>query len=129
MITLRSNSAPPLAIARGSGQDDVRRLLRNLWVLAAIVLLLVGMALQRAVPAAVGALLLVTGAVAMFWSRLSMERVTYERRWSAPRAFVGEEIEAAFTLRNRKALPLPWFEVRELVPDQMPPVGAHILPA
>ena len=42
---------------------------------------------------------------------------------------MGEELEATFTLRNLKALPLPWFEVRELVPDQLPPMGAHILPA
>jgi uncharacterized protein (DUF58 family) len=128
-VTFPVRPAPPLALAHGSGRDDVRRLLRSAWLLAALALLFAGMALQRAVPAAVGALVLVAGLGAMAWSRLSLERITYERRWSTQRAFVGEEIEVAFSLRNRKALPLPWFEVRELLPDQLPPVGARVLPA
>lgn len=128
-MTLPVTPAPPLALARGSGRDDVRRLLHSAWLLGALALLFAGLALQRAVPAAVGMLVLLAGLGSMAWSRLSLERIAYERRWSAQRAFVGEELEASFTLRNRKALPLPWFEVRELVPDQMPPAGAHILPA
>lgn len=127
MLTQRSS--PPLALAQVSGREDIARLLRSLWLLAAIVLLFAGMALQRPVPAAVGALVLIAGVAAMAWSRLSLERVRYERRWSGQRAFVGEEVEATFSLRNMKALPLPWFEVRELVPDQLPPTGARILPA
>ena len=120
---------PPLALAQLSSRDDFARLLRNAWLLAAVALLFIGMALQRPVPAAVGALVLLAGMAAMAWSRLSLERIGYERRWTGQRAFVGDEIEATFTLRNRKALPLPWFEVRELVPDQLPPAAAHILPA
>jgi uncharacterized protein (DUF58 family) len=113
-----------------NARDELRSLLRRVWVLAAIVLLCTGLALQRAAPAAVGALVLVTGVAATIWSRLSLERIGYERRWSAQRAFVGEELEATFTLRNRKALPLPWFEVRVTVPDQMPPTGEkHPSPA
>lgn len=126
---LPQRGAPPLALATVSNREDMRRLFRNVWALAAVVLLLVGLALQRSVPAAVGALVLIAGVAAMVWSRLSLERISYERRWSAQRAFVGEQIEGQFTLRNRKALPMPWFEVRELVPDQLPPVGAHMLPA
>jgi uncharacterized protein (DUF58 family) len=128
-MTLFSRGAPPLALARGSGRDDVRRLLRNAGALAAIALLFAGLARQRPIPAAVGILVLLSGLGAMAWSRLSLERVSYQRRWSAQRAFVGDEIECTFTLRNHKALPLPWFEVRELVPDQLPPWDAHILPA
>ncbi len=126
---LVQRQAPPLAVATASNRDDFRRLIRNVWVLTALLLLLVGMALQRPVPAAVGVLVLLAGGVAIVWSRLSLERLAYERRWSATRAFVGEEIEATFTVRNAKALPVPWFEARELVPDQLPPAGAHILPA
>jgi uncharacterized protein (DUF58 family) len=116
-------------VATASNRDDFRRLIRSVWVLTAIVLLLAGMALQRPVPAAVGVLVLLAGGVAIVWSRLSLERLAYERRWSSTRAFVGEEIEATFTVRNAKALPVPWFEARELVPDQLPPAGAHVLPA
>src|SRR5579885_1915540 len=126
---LVQRQAPPLAVATASNRDDFRRLMRSIWVLTALVLLLFGMALQRPVPAAVGVLVLLAGGVAIVWSRLSLERLSYERRWSVTRAFVGEEIEATFTVRNAKALPIPWFEARERVPDQLPPAGAHILPA
>jgi uncharacterized protein (DUF58 family) len=126
---------PPLAVAEegGSGghtgREELRALLRNVWVLAAIVLLLSGIALQRALPAAVGALVLFTGLIALAWSRLSLERITFERTWSAQRAFVGEHLETTFTLRNRKALPLPWFEVRVVYPEQLPMAGVKYLPA
>ncbi len=123
----------PLPIATGEGgaarAEDFRQLLRSLWAVAAIVLLLVGLASQQAVPAAVGMLVLITGSAAVLWSRLSLERVGYERGWQQHRAFVGEEIEGRFTLRNRKSLPSPWFEVRDIVPDQLPPVGVATLPA
>lgn len=117
----------PLAEAKEWTSADLRRLLRNVWVLAALALLCVGLALQEAVPAAVGALVLLTGIIAILWSRLALERVTYQRQWSCQRAFVGEEIEARFTLRNRKALPMPWFEVREVLPQALPTVGARTL--
>jgi uncharacterized protein (DUF58 family) len=109
--------------------EDFRQLLRSLWAVAAIALLIAGLGLQQPVPAAVGMLVLLTGAGAMTWSRLSLERVVYERTWPQRRAFVGEEIEGRFSLRNRKALPTPWFEVREILPDQLPPAGAKTLPA
>src|SRR5579885_113714 len=95
---LVQRQAPPLAVATASNRDDFRRLMRSIWVLTALVLLLVGMALQRPVPAAVGVLVLLAGGVAIVWSRLSLERLAYERRWSATRAFVGEEIEATFKI-------------------------------
>src|SRR5579871_3934446 len=128
-MMMRPIGAPLTSTSKASSQADLRRLLRNFWVVAAVILLLAGMALQRPAPAAVGALLLLTSVVAALWSRLSLERVSYERHWPATRAFVGDEIEGIFTLRNRKSLPLPWFEVRELVPDQLALTGARYLPA
>lgn len=116
-----------LAEAKESTAADLRHLLRNIWILAALGLLAVGLALQEAVPAAVGVLVLLTGICAVLWSRLSLERVSYERRWSVQRAFVGEQLEVRFTLRNRKALPMPWFEVREVMPDALPPTGGRSL--
>lgn len=118
-----------LAIARGTASGDLHRLVRNLWLFAAISMLIVGAALGQRVPAAAGALALLTGAAAMAWSRVALVRVEFQRHWSSQRAFVGDEIEATFTLRNRKALPLPWVELRELVSDRLRPAGARLLPA
>ena len=63
-------ASPPLAVARGAGRDDLVRLLRNTWIIAALALLFVGLALQRPIPAVVGSLLLISGGAAMAWSRL-----------------------------------------------------------
>lgn len=108
--------------------DELRELLRSLWLLAAVVLLLTGLAFQQAAAAAVGTLVLLTGAGALLWSRLSLERVIYERSWPERRATVGDEIEVYFSIRNRKALPVPWLNVRELVPEALQALSTRVLP-
>jgi uncharacterized protein (DUF58 family) len=124
-----ARSSPPLAVARGNLNGDLRRLVRNLWLIAAVIMLIAGAALRQRIPAVAGALVLLTGTVAMTWSRLALVGLAYERRWSAQRAFVGDDLEVTFTLRNPKALPLPWLEVSELVADRLVPAGMRLVPA
>jgi uncharacterized protein (DUF58 family) len=102
---------------------------RQIWLGTGIVLLLVGIGIREPAVAAVGALVLLTGGVSQVWSRLSLERVSYQRTLTDRRAFVGEEIEVAFSITNRKALPLPWIEVRESTPEVMPARDAHTTPS
>lgn len=102
---------------------------RQIWLGVAVMLLLVGIGLREPPVAAVGALVLLAGAVSRLWSRLSLERVGYQRSLGVRRAFVGEEVEVGFSLANRKSLPLPWIEVRESVPETMPARDAHTSPS
>lgn len=102
---------------------------RQIWLGTGILLLLVGIGISEPVVAAVGALVLLTGCVSQVWSRLSLERVSYRRTLRERRAFVGEEIEVAFSVTNRKALPLPWIEVRDSAPEVMPATDAHTTPS
>lgn len=102
---------------------------RQIWLGTAVLLLLVGIGIREPAVAAVGALVLLTGSVSQLWSRLSLERVTYHRTLAERRAFVGEEIEVQFGISNRKALPLPWIEVRESAPEVMPARDAHPTPS
>jgi uncharacterized protein (DUF58 family) len=102
---------------------------RQVWPLVAVLLLLTGIGIREPAVAAVGALVLLAGGVAQLWSRIALERVTYRRRLQDRRAFVGEELEVEFTVANRKALPLPWLEIRESVPDTMPARDAHATPS
>jgi uncharacterized protein (DUF58 family) len=102
---------------------------RQLWVMVAVLLLLVGIGLREPPVAAVGALVLLAGGLARAWSRLALERVSYARGLSVHRAFVGEEIEVQFSIANRKALPLPWIEIRESVPEAMPARDVHAAPS
>src|SRR5215207_1207021 len=98
---------------------------RQMWIAIAVLLLLVGIGIREPAVAAVGALVALAGTVSQVWSRLSLERLDYERRLEERRAFVGEEIEVRFSLTNRKTLPLAWVEVRESVPEAMPVRDAH----
>ena len=102
---------------------------RQIWVTIAVLLLLVGIGIREPAVAAVGVLVLLTGGVSQLWSRLSLERVSYRRTLLDRRAFVGEEVEVGFSVANRKALPLPWIEVRESVPEAMPARDAHASPS
>ncbi len=102
---------------------------RQAWVTIAVLLLLIGIGIREPAVAAVGALVLLTGSVARLWSRLSLERIAYRRTLRDRRAFVGEEIEVSYSVANRKALPLPWIEVRESVPEVMPVRDAHSSPS
>jgi uncharacterized protein (DUF58 family) len=95
--------------------------MRGVWIWVAALLVLIGIASREPAPTAVGALILLTGGVSRLWSRASLARVDYVRTVPAPRAFVGDSIEVAFSLTNRKALPLPWVEVRDSVPEKAPP--------
>lgn len=102
---------------------------RQVWLGVAILLLLAGIGMRQPAVAGVGALVLLVGSGARLWSRLALERVSYRRILHDRRAFVGEEVEVGYSVANRKALPIPWLEVRESVPDRMPPTDAHFSPS
>src|SRR5690242_4696089 len=70
-----------------------------------------------------GALLLV-GLGAAGWGRVAFARVTYQRRPSRERAFVGDDLWLESVLSNPRPLPLPWVEVWEQLPDVLEPEGA-----
>ncbi len=91
-------------------------------------LLLIAAAFGQSGLALLCALLLVTAGMAHLWSRWSLSRVSYERRLSRDRAFLGDEIELTIRITNRKLLPLASLSVRERVPaglliDGMQPVA------
>lgn len=104
-------------------------LFRQLWPSLSVLLLLVGIGIREPAVAAVGALVLFAGGLSHLWSRLALERLEYRRQLPEHRAFVGETVEVRYSLSNRKALPLPWVEVREYVPDTLPALDAHAAPS
>ena len=95
--------------------------MRGIWIYVAALLVLIGIGSREPAPTAVGAVILLTGGVSRLWSRASLAHVDYVRTVPTRRAFVGESVEVAFSLTNRKALPLPWVEIRDSVPERAPP--------
>lgn len=102
---------------------------RQAWVMIAVLVTLVGIGLREPSVAAVGILVLLTGGVAHAWNRLGLERVEYRRTLSSRRAFAGETLEVRLSIVNRKALPVPWIEVTDNVPEAMPVREMHAAPS
>ena len=102
---------------------------RQMWVMVAVLLTLVGIGIREPSVAAVGILVLLTGGLARAWNRLALERVEYRRTIPDKRAFVGDTLTVTYSVVNRKALPLPWLEIRDNAPEAMPVQDTHVSPS
>lgn len=103
--------------------------LRGFWLSASLFLIVIGLAAGQGVILVLGLLVFLAGVASRLWSRLALERVFYERIFPETRAFAGERLSFTARLTNRKLLPLPWLEVREQVPEELPPVGVRLAPS
>lgn len=90
--------------------------MRDAWPLVALAIIAIGLATLNAAVVAAGALALAVYALARLWSRLSLERVEYERHLREDHAFPGESLTAELRLANKKPLPLPWVAVDDMIP-------------
>lgn len=107
----------------------MRGLISESWLLATGLVVAVGMLAESSVLIALGALLFSTGGFARLWARLALAGVTYERAFSMRRAFVGETVDVQTRLANAKVLPVPWIELREQVPRDLPIEGVRVRPS
>ena len=107
----------------------MRGLVSESWLVGSGFIVGVGMLAESTVMIALGVLLFSTGAFARLWSRLSLAAVTYTRDLSMRRAFVGETVDVRTRLTNAKLLPVPWIELREQVPRDLPLTGARVRPS
>jgi uncharacterized protein (DUF58 family) len=90
------------------------------WVLLAIVLTLIGLALNNVVLTTAAVLLLIISGASWLWAELSLRGLTYHRRFSEHRAFQGETVELSLEIRNTKLLPQPWVTVHDSFPHILP---------
>ena len=98
----------------------MRALLRESWLSASLVLIVIGLMAESVPLVGLGALVLGMGGAARLWSRLSLEGVEYGRDLAERRVFVGERVALTLRLANNKLLPVPWIEVRERLPGGAP---------
>lgn len=97
------------------------RALRESWVIASLLLVLIGVAADEVIVALVGAAIFVAGWLARLWGRWSLRLVETSQELSQTHAFVGEAIEWRVRIENRKLLPLPWLELRLSLPPVLAP--------
>src|SRR5919206_2073153 len=73
-------------------------------------------------------LMLLALAVARLWSRLALRRLSYERRITPDRAFVGDRVDLHIRLRNPKLLGAPSLRVYDLVSARLGFRGVKLVP-
>ena len=107
----------------------MRALLRESWLTASLLLIVIGLGAESVPLVGLGALVLGTGGAARVWARLALRDVVYSREILEHRAFVGERVPLTLRIANNKLLPVPWIEVRERLPDAAPLVVGRTSPS
>jgi uncharacterized protein (DUF58 family) len=93
---------------------------RDAWLPVGGLLLFIGFAAAQPPIAIVGLLIIALGGISRYWSRHLFDRVTFKRSLREKRSFVGEAVSYDVALENRKPLPLPWYEWRIGLVEQLP---------
>lgn len=99
------------------------------WLRFAAMLVLLGVLVRSEPLITLAAMLLVIIPVSWAWNRVSLWRVTYERALSENRVFVGETINLALRINNRKILPLPWVKIDDRFPQVLSPENKPLAPS
>ena len=107
----------------------MRALIGEVWLTASAILAVVGLLADSTVLLALGVLLFGTGGASRLWARVSLEDVAYRRELAENHAFVGEVVRLRLYLSNEKFLPVPWVEVREQLPRNLPVSGGRPRPS
>lgn len=102
---------------------------REAWLAVGGLLFIIGFAASQPAIAGVGLVIVVLGWVARFWSRHLFDRVTLKRDTTERRVFIGERIPLAVELSNAKVLPLPWYEWRVALSEDLPVEGESLASA
>jgi uncharacterized protein (DUF58 family) len=93
---------------------------RRYWFPVPLTVGVIGAAIGSGPLIALAAFMLLAGFMAMLWSRHVLDSVRYERILPENRGFVGEQLSVTLRLVNDKLLPVPWVDVRDVVPEDMP---------
>ena len=89
------------------------------WLLLAVLILIVSLAMHQVPLALVALLFLLAGGVSRLWNRYCLSRVEYRRRLGAKRVFFGDETVFEIEITNRKPMPLPWIHIEDELPEQV----------
>lgn len=65
--------------------------------------------------------------ISLYWSRHSLDKIHYRRRFHFRRGFPLEETDIQVEVENRKFLPLSWLRVSDFWPEGVPPTEEKVL--
>jgi uncharacterized protein (DUF58 family) len=83
------------------------------WTGWSVLLLAIAALMREPVMAVLALILFVTGLILRLWWDHALDKVTYTRRFSSDRAFLGDTVNVELTVENAKPLPITRLEVVE----------------
>ncbi len=89
------------------------------WIIIAVIILIISLALHQVPLALIALLFILTGGVSRLWNKYCLRRVEYKRRLSQNQVFFGEEVVLEIEVSNRKPLPLPWLKIEDELPQKL----------
>ena len=99
------------------------------WIALAVFAAIFGLLLQQGGLLTIAALVLVVASIGWAWNKYSLHGVEYRRTFSERRAFLGETIEMALQVSNRKPLPISWLKVEDEYPLPVTMVDGEVHPS
>lgn len=99
---------------------------RDLWPLTGTAILFVGLTARSAALSTLGLLVLTLIGLSWLWTRWALHRLTYERKLSTERCYVGDHVSLEIVLTNRKLLALPFVVVSDVVEKPLKPLSTGI---
>ncbi len=113
---------------RDAAPDIILRGRRPLYGFAALLVLL-SVAVQQPLLFVAGLLVLTLAALPEIWYRYGLHGVLVSHQPTSNRVAFGGVVDVPVVIENRKPLPLPWIEVNDDFPDQIPTLGLTLIPS
>ena len=101
---------------------------RRPWYVLAVVLLLLSALTRQPVAFLAALFAFVLGVVPELWYRYALRNLLIHQRIGQKRAFFGEEVTLSLSVENQKLLPLPWLEIEDEIPIQLPLLTGRAFP-
>ena len=97
------------------------------WVLVCVAVLAAAFILRIPFFAYVVYTLVGVGLISHIMGRFALDRMELERHCSRVKAEIGEDATVSVEVRNRKALPVPWLIVEDVIPERLDADGERAL--
>jgi uncharacterized protein (DUF58 family) len=101
---------------------------RRPWYVLAVALLILSAITRQPIAFLAAIFALVIGIVPELWYRSALRNLVIHQRVNQKRAFFGEAVMLSVSVENQKLLPLPWLEVEDEIPIQLPLLTGRALP-
>ena len=101
---------------------------RRPWYVLAVVLLLLSALTRQPIAFLAALFAFVFGIVPELWYRYALRHLVIVQRIDQKRAFFGEEVTLSLGVENQKLLPLPWLEIEDEIPIQLPLLTGRAFP-